>query len=205
MFMKRVSLIVNVVLVLAVAGLYVLYFVSGKPAGGSAASDSTAVFKPGDLKIAYVKFDTLINKYKKAEDLSKQLNDKQGKFQNDFGSKLRAHESKVNDFQTKVQKGLLLRSEAEQMQQQLVQEEQELQQLNNNLSQQLAEEQGVLTRQVYEDVVQFLAEYNKDFNYTFIFADTYPGNLLYAHKGLDITADVLARINEKYEKEKKDK
>jgi outer membrane protein len=201
--MKRVSLIVNIVLVLAVIGLYVLHFVSGSSSRSHSSVDTTAVFTQGDLKIAYVKIDSLISKYKKAEELGKQLGDKQGKFQSELNSKLQVHQNKVADFQNKVQKGLLLRSEAEQAQQQLVGEEQELQKLNNDLAQQLSEEQSVMNRQIYEDIVQFLAEYNKDFNYTFIFAETYPGNLLFAHKGLDITASVIEKMNEKYAKESK--
>jgi outer membrane protein len=203
--MKRLSLVINIVLVLAVAGLYVLYFVSGKQSGGASNRDTTAVFKPGDLKIAYIKIDTLISHYSKADKLTKQLTDKESKFQSELNTKLQAHQNKVADFQNKVQKGLLLRSEAEQMQQQLIMAEQDLQKLNNDLSQQLGEEQAVMTRQIYEDIVQFLAEYNQDYNYTYIFAETYPGNLLFAHKGLDITADVIEKINAKYEKEEKNK
>ncbi|MFN8208647.1 MAG: OmpH family outer membrane protein [Bacteroidales bacterium] len=203
--MKRLSLVINIVLVLAVAGLYVLYFVSGKQSGSASNRDTTAVFNPGDLKIAYVKIDTLISHYAKADVLTKQLTDKEAKFQSELNTKLQAHQNKVTDFQNKVQKGLLLRSEAEQMQQQLIMAEQDLQKLNNDLSQQLGEEQAVMTRQIYEDIVQFLAEYNQDHNYTYIFAETYPGNLLFAHKGLDITADVIEKINAKYEKEEKKK
>jgi outer membrane protein len=203
--MKRLSLVINIVLVLAVAGLYVLYFVSGKQSGSGSSRDTTAVFNPGDLKIAYIKIDTLISHYAKADVLTKQLTDKEAKFQSELNMKLQAHQNKVSDFQNKVQKGLLLRSEAEQMQQQLIMAEQDLQKLNNDLSQQLGEEQAVMTRQIYEDIVQFLAEYNQDYNYTYIFAETYPGNLLFAHKGLDITADVIEKINAKYEKEEKKK
>jgi outer membrane protein len=203
--MKRVSLVINIVLVLAVAGLYVLYFVSGKQSGSASNKDTTAVFNPGDLKIAYIKIDTLIDHYIKADELSKQLRDKEGKFTADFNNKVQAHQNKVVDFQNKMKKGLLLSSEAEQINQQLVMAEQELQKLNGDLSRELSEEQAVLTRQIYEDIVQFLAEYNKDYNYTYIFADQYPGNLLFAHKALDITADVTEKMNAEYKKEKKDK
>jgi outer membrane protein len=203
--MKRLSLVINIVLVLAVAGLYVLYFVSGKQSGSASHRDTTAVFEPGDLKIAYIKIDSLISKYTKADVLTKQLTDKESKFQSELNTKLQSHQNRVADFQNKVQKGLLLRSEAEQMQQQLIMAEQDLQKLNNDLSQQLGEEQAVMTRQIYEDIVQFLAEYNQDYNYTYIFAETYPGNLLFANKGLDITADVIEKINAKYEKEEKKK
>lgn len=203
--MKRISLIVNIVLALAIAGLYVLYFVSPKPAKSNFGRDTAAVFKPGDLKIAFLKIDSLVNHYKKAEDLAKKMADKQSKLQADFNSKVQAHQTKVADFQNKYQKGLLLRSEAENTQQQLMQAEQDLQRLNNDLSQQLAEEQAVTNRQIYEDIVQFLTEYNKDYNYTFILADQYPGNLLYANKALDITTDVTEKMNAKYEEEQKDK
>ena len=48
----------------------------------------------------------------------------------------------------------------------------------------------------------YLKEYNMDYNYQFIFSNSFGDNLLFANDDLDITNSVLEGINAQYESEK---
>ena len=84
------------------------------------------------------------------------------------------------------------------MQQELAQKEQQLYVTRDNLAMQLSEEEQVMYRQVLNEVMTYLEEYNKDYNYKYIFSNSFGGQLLYTDKSLNITSEVLNGLNEKY-------
>lgn len=197
--MKKTNLIINVVLLVAVAVLYVLHFTSSKNEtavadAGPALSDSSQ----HSGVIAYVDIDTLLNKYDLFFDMKKQFGEKQKRLEADMAGKSKAYEKSVIDFQDKVQKGLLTRSQAEQVQQQLMGEQQNLLQYRDKLTMQLGEEEQVMNRQLINEIEVYLKEFNKDGRYQYILSNTYGGNLLYKPEGLNITEQVLKGLNESY-------
>lgn len=62
------------------------------------------------------------------------------------------------------------------------------------------EEEQLLNQTAINTVNEFIKEYGKKHNYTFIFGASGMGNLLYAEKGLDITEEVLEGLNREYKK-----
>jgi outer membrane protein len=102
------------------------------------------------------------------------------------------------DLQTKVNKGLLTRAEAEQMNQQLAGDQTQLENLNATYTQQLQEEGIVSNRKVIDYIMVYLKDYTKDKNIRFVFSYTFGGNLLYMDGAFDITNDILAGVNQKY-------
>ena len=71
--------------------------------------------------IVYIQLDSLINQYDMFNDLRSELESKAQAIQDDLTKKGRSFESAVKDFQTKIEKGLLTRSQAEEQQQKLAQ------------------------------------------------------------------------------------
>ena len=67
---------------------------------------------------------------------------------------------------------------------------------------QLAEEEQVRNRRLINNIMEYLVEYNKDYNYQFIFSNSFGDNVLFANEQLDITSSVLEGLNEQYESEK---
>lgn len=202
--MKKLPLIMNVILVLAIAVLYVLHFTGTglkTVAASSGALNDSSMGSVG-ARIAFINTDTLLNNYDRFFELRKQITDKQQRFENELNTKQVQLQKKVTDYQNKVQKGLLLRSEMQEIEQQLNAEGQNFQQLQMEYNQQLNEDMQVMNRKLYEDIVQFLQEYNKDHQYTFVLSDSYGGGILYADKRFDITWDVVKKMNEKYKAEK---
>lgn len=201
--MKKWPIIINGILVVAVIVLYVLFLTSGKRNGnGILAQGHDSLSVGSSVRIAFINTDTLLNNYDRFFELRKQITDKQQRYENELSTKQVQLQKKISDYQTKVQKGLLLRSEMQEIEQQLNAEGQNFQQLQMEYNQQLNEEMQVMNRKLYEDIVEFLKEYNKDHQYAYILSDSYGGGLLYADKSLDITWDVIRKMNEKYKAEK---
>ena len=151
--------------------------------------------------IAYVEIDTLLNNMNMYEDLSTNLADKQKKMETEFSTKYKNFQNQVNDFQNKVQKGLLTTREAQELDQQLSSRRMDLENQRNDFLRQLQEENQVSQNKVINYIMEYLDDYNKDGKYEYILSYSFGGGVLYADDSLDITAAVLKGINEKYAQE----
>lgn len=197
--MKKVSLVLDIVLVLAVAALFVLFFTynpfADKASENSAAS--TEIAQKGD--IVYIQIDTLINQYDMFNDLRSELEGKATAIQNDLNKKSRSFENDVKDFEDKISKGLLTRSQAESQQASLQNRQQELQNYSNQKQMEMQEEEAVMINKVMDAVKTFVTKYNKSHQYALIITTSATTNtILEGNAGLDITQDVLTGLNEEY-------
>jgi len=201
--MKRVNLIINIVLVIAVGALFVLYF-TGKKKSSPASTEEKLVENNNTGKggMAYISIDTLMNNMDMFFDVRNQLVDKQKSSEAELNSRSKDFEKEATDFQEKVQKGLITRSRAQEIEQELYLEQQNLINLKDKLSQELAEEEQVMNRQLIYYITDYLKEFNKEKNYQFIISNSLAGPLLYASDKQDITNDVVEGINAKYAKER---
>ena len=102
----------------------------------------------------------------------------------------------------KIQKGLVTRATAEEMQQKLMQQQQELLATRDRMMGELAEEEQVMNNRIYYAVMDYLKEYNADYKYSMIISTTASGPILHADPAMDITEEVLAVLNERYAAEK---
>lgn len=197
--MKSVSLIVNVVLGLAVAVLYVLHFTAPDLAEEIQAEyEEKGELFPVARDIVYVNFDTLLNNYDMFFDLQKQFLEKQQKLENELNTSSRSYERQVVDFQDRVQKGLVTRSQAQELELQLMQVQQELVGQRDQYSRELMEEEQVMNRQLQHSIYDFLEEYNERHNYQYILSHSFGGPFLYTDRNLNITRDVIDGLNRKY-------
>ena len=199
--MKRLSVILYVVLFLAVAGLYFLHF-SGKKPEKKSETSSNAVSSPGQ-GIAYINIDTVIFKFDMFLDRRNDLVAKQKSAEAELNTKGGEYQKAAKDYQDKVNKGLITRATAAQIEQSLVQQQQELVSLRDKLQQNLVEEEQVMNRQVLEYITKFLEENKSEYNYQYILGKSFGSVVLYGDNSLDITQKVLDAINKKYKAEKK--
>lgn len=197
--MKNVSLIINIVLGVAVAVLFVLHFTSPQiPEEMNADNEKLTENLSLSKDIVYVDFDTLLNNYDMFFDLQKQFIEKQQTMESELNSSSRSYERQVADYQDKVQKGLVTRSQAQQMEVELTQLQQELMQQRDQYQRELMEEEQVMNRQIQHSINDFLKEYNTDHNYQYILSHSFGGPFLYTDRNLNITREVIAGINHKY-------
>jgi len=202
--MKNINYIIHGILGAAVIVLFVLYFTGDSadtPVQNQPSSDSVTV--QGGGNIAYFKIDSVLANWELYFNVQEKLSAKQQELETDFESRSQSFMKRVEDAQYKMQRGLVTRAEAEQLQQQLAQEEQNLAGLQNNYAMQLQEEGVVKNRQMIDKIEQFLKTYNQDKGYDYIFSYSFGGNLLYGKDALDITAEVIRGINMAYPPEEK--
>jgi len=195
--MKKLSIILYVVLFLAIAGLYLLHFTGTKKSAKSGPVNDLPA-----QGIAFVNIDTVIFKFDMFHDKREDLLSKQKNAEAELNSKGTQYEKGARDYQEKVQKGLVTRATAAEMEQALLQQQQELVGLRDKLQSNLMEEEQVMNRQILEYITKFLEENKSEYSYQYILGKSFGSVVLYGDAGLDITQKVLDAINKKYKTEK---
>jgi len=118
-------------------------------------------------------------------------------------SKQESYQKDVNDYQYKAQRGLITRSDAQNIEQQLYAKQQDLMKLQQDLSAEINEKQAVMNRQVINTIMEYMKDHNTQYNYKYVLGTSFGGNILYANDSLDITRNIITGLNEEYAKDKK--
>lgn len=183
---------------MAVVVLFALHF-SGKSGGGKSAADNVAKAS-GNLRIAYFNSDTVRENYelfkvekiaieaemKNAED---RLVGEQKKFQKD-----------VQEFQQRAE--FLTITERESREQKLGRRQQELMQLEQQLTDDLQSKEAGVNKRIFDNVEAFLKDYAKKNNFSYVISYIPGGQIWYTNPALDISKDMLDALNAEYAKNK---
>jgi len=197
--MKKLSLILNVVLIFAVIGIYILHFTGNScPKEQKINADSTVMKSIPAEGIVFINIDTVYANYDMYADIVGSLQDKLKTSEAQLVSKQRAFEKNVKDFQNKVNKGLVTRSEAANIEQSLQQEQQSLLMLQNELQYKLSEEEQVATRKVLNSIIEYLEVLKEEQPFQYVLSKSFGGQVLYASDNYDITQRVIKGLNENY-------
>ena len=164
-------------------------------------ADTTAVAG----SIVFFNIDKVMESYDMANDLRSVVETKVNGIQSEIDRRGNKLQKDVNDFQNKIEKGLLIRSVAEEQQRKLQQQQNDYQQYAMRKQQEMAEEQQVMLNQIMNAIAEFVQEYNAEKKYALIL--TTSGDLLSApvvtgSPALDITDEILAGLNAAYVKTK---
>ena len=199
--MKKLSAALFAVLFLAVAVLFFLLFSGNKKAKNETIADTS--YTGSAIGIAFVNIDTVVFKFNMYADRREELLEKQKKAEAELNSKGSQYEKGVKDYQDKVNKGLVTRATAAEMEQSLYQQQQELVNLRDKLQTDLLEEDQVMNRQILEYITTYLEEHRAEFNYQYILGKSFGSVVLYGNSAFDITQKVVDGLNAKYLTEKK--
>ena len=157
--MNKIQIVINVILVAAVATLFGIVLAGKKPA----AKEVAAVDPSEVLPVAYLNVDSLLANYTFAQEASEKLMSKQEDARVKMNTKLRTFQNEVADFQRKLENNAFLsRERAEKEQQRLAKKEQELQELEAKLTQDIMIENQKLNVQLADSLTNFLKEFNAD-------------------------------------------
>ena len=137
--MKTANIANNAVLAAAVVVLFVLHFTGGDP-GEQRQVEAAVAGLPADMAIAYFNMDSVMANWDLYFEYQQELEKKQTEMEAEFAGKTETFYQSMQDAQYKVQRGLVTRSEAEQLQQNLAQEEQSLMALQNQYAAELQED-----------------------------------------------------------------
>lgn len=195
--MNKIQLVINIVLVAAVAALFVIFYSGKKPASAETTSlDPTEV-----IPVAYLNVDSLLTNYTFALEASDKLMSKQEDARVKMNTKLRTFQNEVADFQRKLENNAFLsRERAEKEQQRLAKKEQELQELEAKLTQDIMMENQKLNLQLADSLNNFLKEFNADGRFHIILSNSAKDNVLMANEQYDITEEVINGLNARCKK-----
>ena len=196
--MKKTPLILSIIAVVVALAALAMEFIGcdgkNKPADISGQGTSAVA---GD--VVYLQIDSLVLNYDMYNDLMSAFQTKAVGVQDDLQKKGRKLESDMKAFESQIQKGLLTRSAAETQQNSLLQRQQKLQEEAAQKQQELSEEEFVLNNQVMDAIKTFLTEYNEEHQFALILTTSAASNsVIEGSTSLDITADVLAGLNDAY-------
>jgi len=198
--MKNSSLILNLVLVVAVIVLFVLHFTSGS----CSKSEGALLEGPAqltDMKIAYIKVDSLIVNYDLAQDLHDEFTKNQEAYTKEYANRRSKFEEQAAAFQEKVQRGgFLTEQRAVQERDRLVSEEQQIVKLDQELSTKLAEMQNTNNQQLVDSLMSYLKNFNEEKKYAYIFNSS---GIMIGDEAHNITKEVLEAMNARYAEKKK--
>lgn len=199
--MNKLSIIIDAVLGAAVIALFVLYF-SGKSCNKPATVEVDGVeVQAADetFPIAYLNLDSLLVNYQFAIEANDRLMSKQEDARLKLNTRARNFQSKYEEFQRKLNNNAFLsRERAEQEAAKLQHEQEDIQALEAKLTEDIMRENQELNIQLADTVTSFLKEYNADGRFKMILSNTAKDNVLLADEALDITADVIAKLNARY-------
>ena len=202
--MKNLSLILNAVLAIAVIVLFVKVFSNNPKSPSEKAFYKNDSLNAGLLPIAYINVDSLLLNYQFAKEANESLIKKQEDSRLSINTKARQLQTEMSEFQRKLEANAFLsRERAEQEQSRLLKRQEDLRELDGQLSQQLMQVQQKMSEQLRDTINSFLKEYNKDQKYQLILSNTSSDNILYATEGLDITPEITDLLNKRYATKKK--
>lgn len=192
-----------IVTVAAVALLAVSCNNNGQGGGSARTGTDSTVVAEVSSQISYIRLDVLMENYEMVAELSEALEEKASKAETELTSKGRSLERAFADYQEKIEKGLVTRAQAAELQERLQRQEQSFYQHREQVTQELAEENEVMMNNIYHNLTTFIEEFNSDHRYGVILTTSGVTPILSADPRLDITQIVVDGLNERYAREKK--
>ncbi len=163
---------------------------------------STAATVDSKETIVYINSDTLLSKYDYTKDMNKRLEEKGKASQSDLQAKGQAFQRQVAEYQKNA--ATLPADQRQTTEQQLQRKQQELQGYQQNATAEFQNLQATENTKQYDKIADFTKAYAKEKGYKLVLLYSKASPVvLYGDPSMDVTADVLKKLNEAYAKEKK--
>jgi len=202
--MNKINLLIQSVLIIAVAILYYLHFNRKAPSENSGIATSEmqpAIYSSGSGSgIVFINSDSLLDNYVYFKDQKVEFESKQKKIRSELESESNKLQRDVESYQQRSVGMTDMQRQIEE--EQLMMRQQKLMQRKDELLEKLDDEQARSSEELFTRLSDYLRRYNKDKNYHFILGYQKGGGILFANDSLDITAPVLQGLNKEYEDRK---
>lgn len=205
---QRILLTVNALLVIAVAILFYLQF--SNSAGNNAnnlSKDESIVLEDTalariamesnrPLKIVFIKADSIYVKYEYYNNLKKGIEAKAKRSEAELEGEMKRLEKDYQDAQRRAQS--MSKEQVAELEQRFMVRQQQLAQLRDRLSEELAVEEEKLNKQLRDKVQNYFKRISKENKFDYI-VSYFPGsNVVWANDSLDITNKVINDLNMEY-------
>lgn len=199
--MKNFNNIALAVLALAVAVLFFLQFKGNsgkKPGMAAAANDSSGVTPAG--RIAYFEMDSIEQKYLYIKEVQSKLKQREQVMTAELQGMRTGYMGRIQQLQQKA--STMSQQEGEAAQAEINQMERTLQQKEAKLAQELQEEQFKLMQDINKKIEEYLTEFNAERGFAYIISKQAGDFIYFRDTTLNITADLVTGLNEKYNTDK---
>jgi outer membrane protein len=187
--MKNLSLILNAILLIAVAFLFYKIYSGDKQSAG------VTIHALPSSSIVFVNSDSLLDHYDFFNSLKDKIQGRQDSIDHILTAKAKELDSKVQVYQKQAIG--MTDMEKQMTEEKLMQEQQRLVQMKETLMGMLSEEESAMNDSIHNHLVGYLHEFNKSKGYNFILGYQKGGGILLANDSLDITGAVLEGLNKK--------
>jgi outer membrane protein len=194
--MKNLSVILNIVLLVAVGVLYYLHFTGG----GSSTVSGASGMNLSDVKIAYVNTDSILENYDYLDAKKEVLEAKQKRLEQDWQNRATSLQGEIEAYQRNASNMTIGQVRA--IEENLGKKQQNLQLFQQQIEQELMNDQGKLSKDLYDRITGFLKTYSASTGVQVVLQYNTASDVLYGGQALDITNDVLKGLNEAYKNEK---
>ena len=200
---KSTHQILYIILFVLLAVLYFIQFSSSTNTENIPTVEKELAIQPlneGGLHIAFVNSDTVSKYYEFAKKIQKTLTTKRSEAEGQIKSKYFAYESLVQEFE----KASPIMGDREKMEkaQKIRLLEQEIMQVEQQLSEQVSRQELELTQSYIVKTNDYMQEIGKTLGYDYVMSYRVGGAMLYANERHDITNEIIKLLNERYESSK---
>ncbi|MFL2589166.1 MAG: OmpH family outer membrane protein [Parvicellaceae bacterium] len=200
---KSTHQILYIILFVLLAVLYFIQFSSSTNTENIPTVEKELAIQPlneGGLNIAFVNSDTVSKYYEFAKKIQKTLTTKRSEAEGQIKSKYFAYESLVQEFE----KASPIMGDREKMEkaQKIRLLEQEIMQVEQQLSEQVSRQELELTQSYIVKTNDYMQEIGKTLGYDYVMSYRVGGAMLYANERHDITNEIIKLLNERYESSK---
>lgn len=194
--MKKINFILNGLMVMAFGLMFAQCAGNNNAAPAAAATGAAGA---SNMKIAFVEIDSLLSKYHFCNDVNEEMLKKEENIRTTLNEKGKKLEAEAREFERKIQNnGFASRERAEQEQARLIKKQQELQELQQKLTNELAAENQKNSLELRDSINAFLKVYNQEKGYDLIISNSGFDNLLYGNPAYNITNEVVEGLNARY-------
>lgn len=189
--------IFNILFALAILVSFILIF--------NNSSKSKSVSNGNGAKIAFVNSDSLMIHYDLFNDLKNELEIETDRMRSQLATKEQSLQDQILAFQKRIQAGTISEFDAKKTEENLRKQQQELMEMNERFSNQIAMKEYEMSQSVLDSVSNVIEEINKIEDYDYVLGFTKGAGILFANPKHDITDVVVNILNKNYQKSKTDK
>ena len=194
--MKNLSAILNIIALLLIGVLFYLFFNRTEQVKKMPVTEQKQ--SSVDFRIAYFEFDSLKTRYMYFKDAESHAKEKESAMNLELSSLQGRYQKKITEWQ---QKGTSMTpAESQQAQQEYAEMQQTYQSRKEVLQEELVKNNGQVMTDIIKKIEAFLKEYNKQKNYSFIFAYEPNSFIYYKDSVYNITNDIIEGLNAGYKK-----
>jgi len=153
----------------------------------------------GTYKIVFIDTDSLVARYKFFIDGNERMVKMEKSMRNRLESKTKKLQKEYEEYMRQGKAGLLTLKQQQDTEASLTKQQQDLATLEQTLTQKLMTEKQVLNEKINKTVASFIEAYRIEKGYTLILQKQTLNGVLSGDPSLDVTEEVINRLNAKYE------